>query len=267
MLVATAPIGCWDNSTRGLDAATALQFVQTLRNSANIFGTTHAVSIYQASQSIYDVFDKVMVLYEGREIYFGPSNAAKDYFYRMGWKCSPRQTTGDFLTSVTSHLNRTHRRGYESQVPRTAADFENYWKRSKEYKAVQKEIELNTQSVFQAAADFQFKESRRAVQSKHLHPKSRYLVSIPMQLKICTKRSYQRLWNNKIATATVIFGQIVMSLVVGSIFYGTADNSNSFFARGSTLFFSILLNALIAITEINDLYQQRPIVIKQTSYA
>ncbi len=33
------------------------------------------------------------------------------------------------------------------------------------------------------------------------------------------------------------------------------------------MFFSVLLNALIAITEINNLYSQRPIVEKQASYA
>ena len=36
---------------------------------------------------------------------------------------------------------------------------------------------------------------------------------------------------------------------------------------GATLFFAILLNALISITEINALYEQRPIIEKQASYA
>jgi ATP-binding cassette subfamily G (WHITE) protein 2 (PDR) len=260
-------MACWDNSTRGLDAATALQFVQTLRTTADIFGTTHAVSIYQASESMYDVFDKVMVLYKGLEVYFGPISLAKEYFYAMGWDCPPRQTTGDFLTSVTNHANRMPRPGYESRVPRTAEDFEFYWKASDRYKALQGEINQNRTQVLKNAADIQFKESRRAVQARYMWSKSQYIVSIPMQLQICTKRAYQRLWNDKASTVTVVLGQIIMALIVGSVFYGTPDNTNSFFARGSTLFFSILLNALVAITEINSLYQQRPIVIKQTSYA
>lgn len=88
-----------------------------------------------------------------------------------------------------------------------------------------------------------------------------------MQLKICIRRAYQRLWNDKASTLTVIIGQIIMALVVGSVFYGTPNNTNSFLAKGSTLFFATLLNALIAVTEINNLYQQRPIVEKQASYA
>lgn len=85
MAVAGAPIAAWDNSTRGLDSATALEFVKSLRMVANLAGVAHAVAIYQASQAIYDVFDKAIVLYEGREIYFGPTNKAEEYFTRMGW--------------------------------------------------------------------------------------------------------------------------------------------------------------------------------------
>lgn len=50
-----SPIQCWDNSTRGLDSATALEFVKTLRLSTDLSGSTAVVAIYQASQSIYDV--------------------------------------------------------------------------------------------------------------------------------------------------------------------------------------------------------------------
>lgn len=267
MILATAPIGCWDNSTRGLDAATALQFVQTLRLSADIVGTTHAVAIYQASQAIYEVFHKVIVLYEGREIYFGSTSAARTYFEEMGWYCPRRQTTGDFLTAVTNHLSRKPRQGYEGRVPRTPADFEKYWHASREYKALQEDIEQHEKETSSNAAAAEFKASRRAMQVPYMWSKSPYIVSIPMQIRICTKRAYQRLWNDKVSTLTVVIGQVIMALIVGSVFYGTPNNTNGFFARGSTLFFATLLSALIAVTEINNLYQQRPIVEKQASYA
>ncbi|KAG0647288.1 abc multidrug transporter atrI [Hyphodiscus hymeniophilus] len=267
MILALAPVGSWDNATRGLDAATALQFVQTLRASAKIMGTTHSVAIYQASQAIYDVFDKVAVLYEGRQIYFGPTFAAKAFFEEMGWYCPPRQTTGDFLTAVTNHQARKPRSGYEMRVPRTPDDFEKYWRASPQYKALLHEIEKHEIETSSGPSATEFKETRRAAQAHHTRRSSPYIVSIPMQLRICTRRAYQRLWNDKVSTLTVVIGQIIMALIVGSVFYGTPNNTNSFFARGSTLFFATLLNALIAVTEINGMYQQRPIVEKQASYA
>lgn len=48
-------IQCWDNSTRGLDSATALEFTKILRLSTELAGTSAIVAIYQASQPAYDV--------------------------------------------------------------------------------------------------------------------------------------------------------------------------------------------------------------------
>lgn len=59
-----APLQCWDNSTRGLDSANALEFCKTLKLATNLGGATALVAIYQASQSCYDLFDKVTVLCE-----------------------------------------------------------------------------------------------------------------------------------------------------------------------------------------------------------
>lgn len=50
-----SPLQCWDNSTRGLDSATALEFVKTIRLATHYQGATAVVAIYQASQDIYDV--------------------------------------------------------------------------------------------------------------------------------------------------------------------------------------------------------------------
>lgn len=54
--LAQSPIQCWDNSTRGLDSATALKFVQTLRLSADITNMATVVALYQASQQSYEVW-------------------------------------------------------------------------------------------------------------------------------------------------------------------------------------------------------------------
>jgi ABC-type multidrug transport system ATPase subunit len=53
--LSAAPLQCWDNSTRGLDSANAIEFCKTLRMSTDILGSTAVVAIYQAPQSAYDV--------------------------------------------------------------------------------------------------------------------------------------------------------------------------------------------------------------------
>lgn len=268
MALAGSPIAAWDNATRGLDAATALEFTKSLRMASNLVGACHLVAIYQASQAIYDQFDKAVVLYSGRQIYFGSCDEAKDYFVNMGWECPPRQTTGDFLTSITNPTERKVRPGFEKKVPRTPEEFERYWKNSQQYQKLKSEIEDHELEFPMGGQTLeQFEQSRKGMQAKHVRAESPYTVSIPMQIKYCTQRAYQRLWNDKTATVTTILGQIMMALVIGSIFYGTPQNTSAFFQKGGVLFFAVLLNALIAIGEINNLYAQRPIVEKQASYA
>ena len=92
-------------------------------------------------------------------------------------------------------------------------------------------------------------------------------VSFPMQTGLCARRAYQQLRNDKASTAMAIIGEIVLALVVGSIFYGTPTNTGAFFSYGSLLFFSVLLNVLMAMTDIHTMYKGRPVIRKQVSYA
>lgn len=267
MTLAGAMMAAWDNSTRGLDSATALTFVRSLRTTADLVGSSHAIAIYQASQAIYDLFDKAIVLYEGREIYFGRADQAQAYFERMGWYCPPRQTTGDFLTSVTNPLERQAREGFEDKVPRTADDFDRYWRNSEEYKTLRRDIDeyesqhpLNDTGEVEELRAYKYQQ-----QAKHVRKGSPYVASVSMQIKLNIKRSGQRLWGDKASTFTPIISNMIMAMIVGSIFFGTPNATAGFTAKGATLFFAILLNALSAITEINGLYDQRPIVEKHKS--
>ncbi|KAH6950400.1 ABC-2 type transporter-domain-containing protein [Ilyonectria sp. MPI-CAGE-AT-0026] len=254
MVLSASPFSAWDNSTRGLDSATALKFASALRMAADMGGP---------SQAIYDLFDKAI-------IYFGPAEQAKDFFERQGWHCPPRQTTGDFLTSVTNPIERKALPGMENKVPRTPDEFEQYWRKSPEYRVLTQDIEAYEAEYMverQGESIAQLREVKNRQQSKHTRPKSPYTLSVLMQVQLCTKRAYQRIWNDLSATGTQCFVLLVMALIIGSIFYGTPDATAGFYAKGSVLFMAVLLNALTAISEISSLYAQRPIVEKHASFA
>ena len=82
-----------------------------------------------------------MLLYEGRQIYFGPTVTAAQYFISLGFIRNPYLTTADFLTSLTSPSERIVADGFEYATPRTAEDFERCWRQSLERAALAKEIE------------------------------------------------------------------------------------------------------------------------------
>ncbi|KAL2838553.1 ABC-2 type transporter-domain-containing protein [Aspergillus pseudoustus] len=268
MFLSRCRFGAWDNSTRGLDAATALQFVKALRLSSDINESCHAVAAYQASQSMYDLFDKVVVLYEGHEIYFGSSKDACTYFETMGWERPQRQVAPDFLTSITNPAERKARPGMETQVPRTAREFAQYWKQSAESKALKQDMSAYRNAHPADGSDLEgFHAEHRRQQAQHTRRSSPYLLSVPMQVRLCMRRSFQLLRNDLPTTMSTVVVQVVLSIILGSVFYNSPSDSSAFFQKGAILFFAVLMNALITMNEIMTLYTQRPIVEKQTSYA
>jgi ABC-type multidrug transport system ATPase subunit len=86
-----ASVVCWDNSTRGLDANTALEFARALRTMTDISHRTTLVTLYQAGESLYELMDKVLLIEEGQMLYQGPASEAKAYFEDLGFLCHPRQ--------------------------------------------------------------------------------------------------------------------------------------------------------------------------------
>ena len=268
MFLSHCRIGVWDNSTRGLDAASALKFVRALRHSSDMGGSCHAVAAYQASQSMYDAFDNVIVLYAGYEIYFGPTADAVAYFEDMGWQRDRRQISGDFLTAVTNPGERKARPGMEGKVPRTPQEFFEYWRRSPQYEAVVSSIRKYRQAHPPGGEDSaKARREHKEQQVRFTRSKSPYLLSVPMQVGLCMRRGFRRMKNDLQTTLSTVIVQVVLSLVIGSIFYNSPNSSAAFFQKGAVLFFSVLMNALITINEIMLLYVQRPVTEKQRRYA
>lgn len=237
------PRSQWDNSTRGLDSATAVSFCQSVRNSVELTGGVASVAIYQAPQPAYDCFTKAIVLYEGRSIFFGAIDKAKQFFVDMGFECPEQQTVPDFLTSLTSPTERRARQGWETRVPRTPQEFEARWKASDEYRALKAQLaEYNQQHPLNGNELETFKAARRDVQSKHVRPASPFTLSYRAQVALCLRRGFWRLKADPSLTVFQLFGNTAMALVVSSVFFNLAPTTATFYSRGALLFFAILLN-------------------------
>ncbi|KAF4944492.1 hypothetical protein FGADI_12668 [Fusarium gaditjirri] len=263
-----APLQCWDNSTRGLDSANAIEFCRTLRLQTELFNNTAVVSIYQSPQSAYDLFDKATVIYEGRQIFFGRADAAKQYFINLGFECPARQTTPDFLTSMTAPNERIVRDGFKGKVPRTPDEFATAWRNSAEYKALQAEIEdYKVAHPINGPDAEAFRASKQAQQAKRQRAKSPYTLSYSQQIQLCLWRGWLRLKGDPGITIGSLIGNFVMALIIGSVFFNLDETSSSFFQRGALLFFAVLMNAFASALEILALYAQRPIVEKHSRYA
>jgi len=87
----------------------------------------------------------------------------------MGYECPDRQTTADFLTSVTSVRERIVRPGFESKVPRTPDEFAAYWKNSVDREKLMKEIHSFEQEFQLGGEELAlFKDFRKTQQAKYM---------------------------------------------------------------------------------------------------
>lgn len=136
-----AKVSLWDNSTQGLDSTTAVRFGKALQRYARAGHNIAVAALYQASDDLVNLFDKVTLLHQGRQIFFGTISEAQDYLESLGFVWSDRQSLSEFLISVTDLDVRITKEGWEERVPRAIEDWERRWKGSVYYRKLQKDIE------------------------------------------------------------------------------------------------------------------------------
>ncbi|GAB7349284.1 hypothetical protein MBLNU459_g8429t2 [Dothideomycetes sp. NU459] len=268
-LASKSTVVAWDNSTRGLDASTALDYAKSLRIMTDISNRTTLVTLYQAGEGIYELMDKVLVIDQGKCIYQGPAKQAKQYFIDLGYQCPDRQTTADFLTAVTDPVERQFREGCEASTPKTPADLERAFRESSHYTLLLRDIE-SYEKHLQETSFKDAKEFENAVQegkSKTVTKKSSYTVSFIRQVLACTKREFWLLLGDTTTLYTKVFIIISNGLIVGSLFYGQPLNTEGAFSRGGSLFFSILFLGWLQLTELMKAVSGRAVVARQNDYA
>ena len=171
------------------------------------------ISRYQAGEGIYELFDKVMVLDQGRTVYFGPPDQARAYFERLGYKSLPRQSTADYLTGCTDPNERQIEPGLsEKDVPSTPEALEAAFQSSDlghdvsdqlaRYKLLM-ETEKADQEVFRSAVA----EDKK----KGVSLKSPYTLGLKDQVIALTRRQFQRRLQDKFQIYTS-FGFMTVSI-------------------------------------------------------
>lgn len=127
-----------DEPTSGLDSFQALAVMDSMKTlAAN--GRLVVTVIHQPRSSIYDMFDKLLLLSESHAIYLGPARDACAYFEALGHICPEFFNPADFFLDILSPDVRTPER--EQTTQKRITDFAAVWKSS----AAQRDIRTNSQ--------------------------------------------------------------------------------------------------------------------------
>lgn len=135
----------------------------------------------------------MLVLNEGRQVFFGPPTGARAYFENLGYKPLPRQSTADYLTGCTDPNERQFAPGRSArEVPSSPSALESAYLSSsyahekeedlKRYKRLM-ETEKTDQEAFRAAV--------AADKKKGVSKKSPYTLGFSGQVRALTVRQFQ----------------------------------------------------------------------------
>ncbi|KAK7419585.1 hypothetical protein QQX98_003176 [Neonectria punicea] len=262
-LASRASVFCWDNSTRGLDASNTLEWAKAIRAMTDVRGLSTIATLYQASNDIYNLFDQVLVLDQGAQIYYGPREEARGFMEELGFICHDGANVADFLTGVTVPTEQQIRPGYEMKFPRNADDIYQRYRHSPIYASMADRYQYPDSQLAQSRTrDFEasIDHERHSAQSQHN-------VSFASQVWTCIVRQYQIIGGD---FATFLMKQgasLIQALVAGSLYYNAPDDSTGLFLKGGVLFWSLLYFSLGAMSEVVDSFTGRPVILKHRSFA
>ena len=278
-LATDSSVTCFDNSTRGLDASSALDYARSLRIMTDTCGKATFLTLYQASDAIFELVDKVLLIDEGRMLFQGPACEAKKYFEGLGYECARMQTTSDFLTSITVPERRRFRPGWEHRAPKSAVELENAFRQSAAYHGIEEDIRsyenprcddkgccMSQVNSDQGSLE-DLKESLQSDKSRFVSPKSSYTISLFRQVLLCSKRQLWQLKGHMGPSYVKMISSVIYGLLIGSMFYDQPHTTDGMYSRGGILVYSSILLAWLQMSELEDAMQGREILNRQKKFA
>ncbi|KAH8434304.1 uncharacterized protein LDX57_011950 [Aspergillus melleus] len=250
-LATCARLICLDNPTNGLDSSTALEFMEMMHEWTQQSQCVTAMSVYQGSDAIIPYFDKVVVINAGRQIFYGTTAEAKEYFVGLGFEYSPTTTMSDYLNSMSASPEaRRAVEGRQYQVPRTPDELQSAFRSSQYFNQLQTHV--------------QEAKSRPTV----LWPSISERFALPLYHQIwqCATRQVRLITSDYSSWLVEAACITLQSLVLGTLFRDQKRSTQSLFIFASALFYSVLVPALQSMSEFRNTFTQRPLILKHKRY-
>ena len=191
----------------GLDSYQAAQVVHFLRKLADSGKTVVAV-IHQPSQQLFSMFDDLLLLSEGKMMYFGEITNVRSYVEGLGYKADAQVGTAEHILDCISQIN-----GGPAEIEETNTRLKRLSEKAKE---ASKALVLSNEATDQ-------KQSKKVVIERN---KRGPAANILRQFKLLFKRSFVETFRGKGAIIIKCVQQITLGIIYGGI-YKLGDNQVS----------------------------------------
>jgi ABC-type multidrug transport system ATPase subunit len=121
-IITNPPVLFCDEPTSGLDSFMAMSIVDSMKNLAKL-GKTVIFTIHQPSSELFEMFDKIYLISEGRLVFTGDLLNADRFFRNQNLLCPNDYNPADFYIKTLS-ISPFDRENTTANVRRLASGFE-----------------------------------------------------------------------------------------------------------------------------------------------
>uniref|UniRef100_A0A7S2QCP9 ABC transporter domain-containing protein n=1 Tax=Zooxanthella nutricula TaxID=1333877 RepID=A0A7S2QCP9_9DINO len=217
-----------DEPTSGLDSFQAMHVMQTLKALAQQ-GHTVVVTIHQPRSSIYQLFDQVMLMAEGRVVYCGTTGSACSAFFAAAGHAVPANfNPADHFLDVISLDCRN-----QEELQKSRARLARLCDRA------------SAEGVGGGlAAPPPPSPPRNAALPWHLHPRVRpSKAPLCVQFDLLFRRAWREVMRDVVALGFKMFMQLFFTLIFGCVYFRMDMSQTSLQNRTGILFFMAMNQA------------------------
>ena len=242
-----------DEPTTGLDSSISYEVMAAVRNLANQ-NRTVICTIHQPSPQTYLLFDKLLLLAEGRVIYFGPARDVVNYFvtspYQFFYK--PGSNPADFVIAVAGSFVFS-----SSGQKVSGGELAALYGSSELAKLFRDNMDTMIAIDSAAIANGDIDDS--------INLEMEYNTSTYHQIKILVNRNFVRIVKNKRPTVISIVRHILIGFFYGTIYYQlpTGTDATDYNNRLSIFFFGLMFVIIGHQQSIPQLLEDRLIFYRE----
>jgi ABC-type multidrug transport system ATPase subunit len=209
-LISNPAILFLDEPTSGLDSFQAQAVMESMKAMTE-HGRLVITVIHQPRSSIFEMFDKLLLLSEGRVVYMGDARAASKYFGKIGFPPPKFFNPADYFLDILSPDSRSHT--LESESSKRIVELSNIW-----------DTNLDTTASILGRVDQDPIDSL-------LIPASWSFSKWQQNTKLLFWRSWTELLRNKVEIFFKLIMSCIFSGIIGGMYSGIGYDQGSIYNR------------------------------------
>jgi len=245
-LITRAPILFLDEPTSNLDAFQALNVMNCLRRVAS-GGRAVVCTIHQPRSSIYALFDQLLLLSQGKIVYYGDAKDATKYFNRQGFVCPQHFNPADYFLDVIS---------IEQKTPDMKAEGE-----ARVHHLAEAYVASGAAGTYLA----KLSELKHSAPQEGTHQE--YQVGWFEQFSLLGKRAFRQLLRDRFGFIFEISVRLFFALLFGGMFWHLGNTQQAIQGTVGLLFFVLIQMTFSQMAAVQNTFPNEKSVIMRERQA